>query len=79
MRVAKTEEVIETQIEPAEKDPRHKGARMTHAHVHAHAHAHTLTRSVLVQETEVLTDKTARGMCWRRHPHLLVNSFPRSQ
>ncbi len=49
LRVAKTEEVIETESQPAEQDPRHKGLGWhthpctQHINTHAHTRAHTLT------------------------------------
>ena len=43
MRVAKTEEVIETETQPAEQTPDTKGWNDTHAHTHTKTRIHTLT------------------------------------
>lgn len=79
MRVAKTEEVIETGSQPAEQDPRHKrlGRRMHATDKYTHTHTHRDTCADLRSKKRGgLTDKTcAWGMCWKRHPQSFVDSF----
>lgn len=82
MRVAKTEEVIETGSQPAEQDPRHKrlGRRMHATDKYTHTRTHTDTCADLRSKKRGggLTDKTgAWGMCWKRHPQSFVDLFPR--
>lgn len=84
LRVAKTEEVIETGSQPAEQDPRHKrlGRRMHATDKYTHTHTHTQRYMCWLKVQKKggarLTDKTgAWGMCWKRHPQSFVDLFPR--
>jgi len=59
LRVVKTEEVIETENQSTEQDPRHKGPGW-YTQLHP-THKHTDICSLIVQEEGALTDKTCAG------------------